>query len=203
MRKRGVVKFKLPGGSTFPLNVPLPPSEVGGKFWQIQKIHPGDAQKWTIVSDRQVSMWTHFLPSGTVPCLAEVTRQCEACAHKIARRYQAFCACWRHDTREIVIVPLTRNAVETCPALRNEEQLAGRQLTVKRKGHLRSRVVAEVTGRPVFHIDKANVVTQQELLAQVFWIFGFVGEIEIEQGSSVDDDADRVGHMIAESEETQ
>lgn len=169
---RKIWEFKLPGGATYPMRAAPPEGEQ--KFLPMFKTELGPIYEYTLHSQRLVSFMVHHVDSRSVPCFRSAGVECEFCGPKTSRRWYGYLVGYSHRTKQLGIVTITQNCLKTAPALKKDQyDLVGRKLGLYRThGHKRGQVIAklDLVGRK--EVPEAEIWSDHDLQAQLFWIWG-------------------------------
>jgi len=171
MRKRPSIQISVPSNVNLPTTVLFPGDAF--PFYRIRAINPGTRYQFTIYSDNALSLNAHWIEGlGTIPCLLEFGGPCEF-HEKRRKMYVLYVAAYDLLQKEMVIVPLTRTAVASCPEIRGTASLFGRELKMHRQWtSKRSPVQAEITPDKLTRIDPTKKISAEYLRKLLFHIWG-------------------------------
>lgn len=67
----------------------------------------------TLVSNRIVGAWTHYIAPRTIPC-TKGTGDCPCLADQLGSRWRGYLCAWEPQFGRLYLIELTANAVRTC-----------------------------------------------------------------------------------------
>lgn len=111
----------------------IPPCE--GVFIPILSPKPGAPIRGFLLSDELVGVNTHFYMDRTVPC-KEPESKCIGCQYGLHKRWKCYLGCWSKEMTRLVLVELTRKALEESLNIPKARTIfrRGLEIIVQRRG---------------------------------------------------------------------
>jgi len=178
---RKIWEFKLPNGATYPMRAA--PPDPDGRYLPMFKTELGPAYEYILHSARIVSYMMHFVDQRNVPCFKTAGIDCEFCGPKTSRRWFGYLVGYSLRAKQRGIITITHNCIKHVPTLKKEGyDLTGRKLHLWRTGrHKRGQVMARLDLAGVHPVEEGAIMSDWDLQAQLFWIWGIRVKLEEEQ----------------------